>query len=120
MDSTLSLANPQPANAGLYTATATSPGGAGSTSDPAILGVSTTSEVIGAGTVLQPTHVLHPNGNYFDQVLLMGSAETLTTVPGQVARTSFIDLNDDIVQVEFSGAGTLSPVLDSPSARWRR
>jgi hypothetical protein len=53
--------------------------------------------VIGAGTVLQPTHVLHPNGNYFDQVLLTGSAETLTAIPGQVARTSFIDLTDDIV-----------------------
>ena len=115
VDSTLSLANIQPANAGLYTYIVAIPGGAGGSSDPAILGVSTTSEVIGAGTVLQPTHIPHPNGNIFDQILLTGAAETLTAIPGQVARTSFIDLNDDIVQVEFSGAGTLSLVLDSVS-----
>ncbi len=115
VDSTLSLANVQPANAGLYTYTVAIPGGAGGSSDPAILGVSTTSEVIGAGTVLQPTHIPHPNGNIFDQILLTGAAETLTALPGQAARTSYIDLNNDIVQVEFSGAGTLSLVLDNAS-----
>jgi hypothetical protein len=118
VDSTLSLANLQPANAGLYTYTVAMPGGAGGAggpSDPVILGVSTTSEVIGAGTVLQPTHIVHPNGNIFDQVLLTGAAETLTALPGQAARTSYIDLNNDIVQVEFSGAGTLSLALDNAS-----
>ena len=109
--SSLTLANLQPANAGLYTAIVTN--GATTTSDPAIVGVSTTSEVVGAGTVLA-THTLHPNGNYYDQVLLTGAAETIKA-PGYVVRTSFIDLNDDIVQVEFSGAGTLSIVLDNPT-----
>ena len=111
---TLAVANVQPANAGLYTMFVTNATG-NATSDPAIVGVSTTSEVIGAGAVLQPTHIVHPNGNIFDQVLLTGAAETLTALPGQAARTSYIDLNNDIVQVEFSGAGTLSLVLDDSS-----
>ena len=109
----LTLANVQPANAGLYTYTVAIPGGAGGTSDPTILGVSTTSAVIGSGMVLA-THTPHPNGNFYDQVLLTGTAEAITT-PGYTVRTSFIDLNDDIVQVEFSGHGTLSLVLDNAS-----
>lgn len=110
----LNLANLQPGGAGLYAAVVTNSAGA-ATSLPAIVGVPTTSEVIGAGLLLQPTHIKHPNGNFFDQILMTGAAETITAVPGQVARTSYIDLNDDIVQVEFAGAGTLSLVLDSAS-----
>ena len=106
-----SISNVQPGNAGLYTAVATS--GVSATSAPAILGVTTTSEVIGAGTVLG-VHVQHPNGNYYDQILPTGAAESVTT-PGYTVRTSFIDDNDDIVQVEFAGHGTLSLVLDSAS-----
>ncbi len=111
--SSLTLTNLQPASAGLYDVVATS--GAAATSDPAIVGVLTSGEVVGAGTVLQPTHIVHPNGNIFDQILLTGAAETITALPGQVARTSFVDLNGDIVQVEFSGTGTLSLVLDDSS-----
>jgi hypothetical protein len=48
-------------------------------------------------------------------VLLTGAAATITADPGKVTRTSFIDLTDNIVQVEFSGAGTLSIVLDNAS-----
>jgi hypothetical protein len=33
----------------------------------------------------------------------------------QITRISFVDLDDDIVQVEFSGPGTLSVVLDGSS-----
>jgi hypothetical protein len=57
----------------------------------------------------------HPNGNIYDQVLLTGPAASMTADPGQVLRVSFIDPNDDIVQVEFTGAGTLSIVLDDVS-----
>jgi outer membrane protein assembly factor BamB/subtilisin family serine protease len=111
--SSLSLVNVQPANAGLYAAVATC--GATATSDLAIVGVATTSKVIGAGEELQPTDIHHPNGNVFDQVLLEGTAETITADANQITRTSYIDLNDDIVQIEFTGAGTLSLVLDNPS-----
>ena len=67
------------------------------------------------GTELPPGNIRHPNGNIFDQVLLTGTAETITADPGKVTRTSYIDLTDDIVQIEFSGAGTLSVVLDRAS-----
>jgi hypothetical protein len=106
-----SLANVQPANAGLYRAVIANTVGS-TTSDPFILGVSTTSKVIGTGSEIGP-NITHQNGHIYDQVLLTGSAATATADADQVLRISFIDLSDDIVQVEFSGAGTLSIVLDS-------
>lgn len=109
--SSISLSNVQPANAGLYAAVATS--GTATTSVPAIVGVRGSTEVIGAGTVLA-THIQHPNGKFYDQILPTGAAEAVTTGADTV-RTSFIDDNNDIVQVEFAGAGTLSLVLDNPS-----
>ncbi len=110
---TLTLASLQPADAGLYVAQITNSAGTTS-SDAAIVGVATTSKVIGTGDEVG-ADIKHPNGNTFDQILLSGAAATVTADAGQVTRTSFIDLTNDIVQVEFSGAGTLSLVLDSPS-----
>ncbi len=109
---TLAVSNFQPANAGLYTALVTGVNGTVA-SDPAIVGGSATTEVVGAGTVVL-VHQQHPNRNYYDQVLLTGAAEAITT-PGYTVRTSYIDLNDDIVQVEFAGRGTLALVLDGAS-----
>ena len=111
---TLTLANLQPANAGIYTALSTNSFGT-TTSDPAIVGVSTTSKVIGAGSEIAHGIYVASNGNTFDQVLPSGAAVAVTAEPGKITRTSFIDLSDDIVQVEFSGAGTLSLVLDTPT-----
>lgn len=105
----LTLSNLQPADAGVYTATLSNSGGSVVTQN-AIVGVRTTSKAIG-GTVVG-TDIPHPNGNRFDQVLMSSAAETITAEPGRVTRTSFIDLSDNIVQVEFSGAGTVSIVLD--------
>lgn len=82
----------------------------------AILGVTTADRW--AGAVHSPEvfqNILHPNGNIYDQVLLTGTAATITADPGQVTRISFLDLNDDIIQVEFSGSGTLTLVLENPS-----
>jgi hypothetical protein len=61
------------------------------------------------------TDIHHPNGNIYDQVLLTGPAASMSADPGQVLRVSFIDASDDIVQVEFTGAGRLSIVLDDAS-----
>lgn len=111
---TLTLPNLQPANSGVYTAVVTNQAGsAGST--PAIVGVSSTAPVIGTGSVVG-TDVVHPNGNHFDQVLVTGAAEAVTATSPRVTRTSYIDMNNDIVQIEFSGAGTMSVVLDGASA----
>ena len=109
---TLTLANFQPANTGLYTATVTS--GNSVTSLPAIIGLAAASKLVGAATEVG-SDIPHPNHNIYDQVLLTGAAATIKADPGQVTRLSFIDLTNDIVQVEFSGAGTLSVVLDSAS-----
>ncbi len=115
----LTLTNVQPANAGIYTVVVTS--GAVSTTSRAIVGV-TLSTPAGAtpttqGTVdVVGTEIRHPSGRYYDQLLLTGAAASLTARSGRVTRTSFIDLNDDIVQVEFSGPGTLTLVLDSATS----
>ncbi len=110
----LALDNVQPLDAGIYTAAVTSV--VTTTSAPAVVGVSTLSKVIGAGDEIG-VNIVHPNGNVFDQVLLTGPAEAITadSVLNQITRTSFIDPNDDIVQVELSGPGTLSLVLDASS-----
>lgn len=59
--------------------------------------------------------IRHPNGNVFDQVLLTGTTATVRADPGQITRVSFIDLNDDIVQLEFSGAGQVNVTLENAS-----
>lgn len=90
-------------------------------SEPAFVGVTSTAKVIGAAKELEPHDIRHPNGNVFDQVLLEGVAATITAdyspepELNQITRISFIDLDDDIVQVEFSGPGTLSLVLQNPT-----
>ena len=56
--------------------------------------------------------IQHPNGNVFDQVLLTGESIRLQAKPGQITRVSFMDEDEDIVQVEFSGSGTFTITLD--------
>lgn len=109
---TLTIGSLQPGDAGIYTAIISNSGGT-STSSPAIVGVTTSALVTGGGSIAA-TNVPHPNGNFYDQVLVTGSSEAIAT-QGRTVRTSFIDMNDDIVQVEFAGAGTLSLVLDNSS-----
>ena len=57
-------------------------------------------------------NIQHPNGNIFDQVLLTGESIRLQARPNQITRVSFMDEDEDIVQVEFSGAGTFTVTLD--------
>ncbi len=57
-------------------------------------------------------NIQHPNGNIFDQILLTGESIKLQAKPGQITRVSFMDETEDIVQVEFSGAGTFTVTLD--------
>jgi hypothetical protein len=99
--------------AGTYTVTITDSGGS-VTSEASVLGITTTSKVVGSGNEILP-NIQHPNGNFYDQVGLTGAAATITADANQATRMSFIDLTNDIVQVEFSGAGTLSLTLDNPT-----
>ena len=57
-------------------------------------------------------NIQHPNGNVFDQILLTGESIRLQARPNQITRVSFMDEDEDIVQVEFSGAGTFTVTLD--------
>ncbi len=56
--------------------------------------------------------IQHANGNVFDQILLTGESVQLQAKPAQITRVSFMDENEDIVQVEFSGNGTFTVTLD--------
>ena len=105
------------ADSGLYDAMVTS-GDGRTRSEPAIVGITIEQKVVGDGVALEPANILHPNGNTFDQVLLTGPAEAITAdhTLNQITRTSFVDLDDDIVQVELSGPGTLTLVLDEAKA----
>ncbi|WP_148218200.1 hypothetical protein [Opitutus terrae] len=104
------LAPLQPTHAGIYTATVN---GAEASTNAAIVGITTAARMVGDGKIVG-TDITHPNGNVFDQVLVTGPAEAVTAgyAPKKITRTSFIDLDNDIVQVEFSGPGTLTLVFD--------
>ncbi len=108
----------QPANVGFYTLAITS-NGTTITTNPAPLAMTPTQRPAGTA-VLFNSDIVHPaTGNVYDQFLLTGSSAgasaTITADPGQIARISFIDMNDDIVQLEYSGAGVLTVTLANPS-----
>lgn len=109
--STLTLTDIQPWNTGLYTADLVN---GGAVSAPAIVGLTTTQKVTGVADEVQANVFVPANGRTYDQVLLRGNAAAITAdhAVDQLTRISFIDLSDDIVQVELSGPGTLSLVLD--------
>jgi cyclophilin family peptidyl-prolyl cis-trans isomerase len=114
---TVAVTNLQPASTGLFSAKMTT-GTSTTLSRYAIVGVTSSEKVVGNGAEVGP-NIAHQNGNIFDQLLLQGSsagaAATFTADAGQITRMSFIDLDDDIVQVEFSGAGSVSVVLVAPT-----
>ncbi len=58
-------------------------------------------------------NIQHPNGNIFDQVLLTGESIQLQAKENRITRVSFMDEDEDIVQVEFFGAGTFTLTLDA-------
>jgi hypothetical protein len=113
--SIVNITNMQPSLAGLYNALVTN-NGATIASRPAIVGVSALTKVLAGASEIGP-NIKHPNGNTFDQVLLQASSSAFTAdwQVGDVTRLSYIDLQDDIVQVEYSGPGTVSIILDAPS-----
>lgn len=121
---TYTLADFQPRDAGLYTVSVTD-GATTRTSDPVLLAPALGS-ARSAGSADQVLFdVVHPNGNRYDQFLLTGTAATFAARTDRVTRVSFVDLNDDIVQVEFSGSGRVTLVLDAatgpaPAAKYNQ
>lgn len=109
----LSFPSAEASDTGTYTVAVSGPGGT-TVSDAAIVGVLTTAKVSGDGNEVG-TDIVHPNKNVYDQVVATGTSVTIKADAGQVTRTSFLDLTDDIVQVEFSGAGSLTIDLAASS-----
>ena len=66
--------------------------------------------VIGAGEEVGSN--ISFQGNVYDQILMTGISVTVNADPGEIVRTSWVDVNGDILQGEFSGAGQLSISLD--------
>lgn len=81
----------------------------------ALTGQSLPAATVSGEAVEVDSNVVHANGNVYDQVLLRGRSATVAADLGQITRVSFVDLNDDIVQVEFSGAGTMTVSLEAMS-----
>ena len=75
--------------------------------------------ITGDGTLnlngIDLNNLVHPNGNIYDQVLLTGKSITFRADEGQITRISFVDINDDIVQLEFSGSGTFQVTMENDS-----
>lgn len=106
---TLTLPSVSLADAGVYTVEVTG-GEDARTATAALVAIRSAAKVVGDAIEIG-SDIVHPNGRCYDQLVLTGARATVTADRGQVTRVSFIDLNDDIVQVEFSGAGSLTVVL---------
>ena len=104
--STYTLTNLQPASAGIYSLVVYTEAGT-TESAGAIVAPEITTKVTGTAYEYAGD-IHHPNGNVYDQLLITGTAATYTSDPGQIVRASFLDLNDDIVQLEFSGPGSVT------------
>lgn len=114
--STLSFSHVRPADTGVFDVELTNSTGT-TFSAPVMLGLAATSKVVGEAAEVLSNVLVPANGHTYDQVLLSGTAAAITSdhASRQITRLSFIDLSNDIVQVEFSGPGTLSLVLDRPT-----
>ena len=105
-----------PADAGIYDCAVS--GGGDAVSPPAVVGVLPPAGVRTAGAVTtrpEWQNIRHPNGHTYDQFLLTGPAGSFTADPAEIARLSFLDENESIVQVELSGAGAITVVLENPA-----
>jgi len=100
------LSNLQPASAGIYSLVVYTEAGT-TESAGAIVAPTISTKVTGTAYEFAGD-IHHPNGNVYDQLLITGTAATYTSDPGQIVRASFLDLNDDIVQLEFSGPGSVT------------
>lgn len=85
----------------------------GTTVIPLIVGINGLTKVTGSGEEVVSNVYLPANNNTYDQVLLNGTSVAVTADDGQITRTSYIDDDNDIVQVEFSGPGTLTLVVEN-------
>ncbi len=106
----LAFASTSPAESGIYDVLVAGAGGE-ILSAPVVVGVVPAAGQRTAGAVVTRSEwqdIHHPNGAVYDQFLLTGAAGTFTADPGQIARMSYLDEDNSIVQVEMSGAGAIT------------
>ena len=111
--STLAFPSLGSADAGIYDCAITGTGG-NSLSAPVVVGIVPAAGQRTAGAVTTRTEwqdIHHPNGAVYDQFLLNGAAGTFTAGESKIARCSYLDENESIVQVEMSGTGAITIVL---------
>jgi len=99
----------------LLTGSLSGSNGGAFTGAPSALSAGGGQKVAGSGQEVLSNVYVAANHNTFDQVLLTGPTASVTADPGQITRISYVDLSNDIVQVEFSGAGRLAISLDNAS-----
>jgi hypothetical protein len=107
-NATLSIATATTNDAGIYECVIN-----GSTAVPLVVGIDGTAKVTGAGEEVVSNVYLPVSSNTYDQVLLKDASVAVKADDGQITRTSYIDDDNDIVQVEFSGPGTLTLVVEN-------
>ena len=69
--------------------------------------------VIAGSANIVGVNIPHPNGNVYNQVLLTGPRASISSDGTRITRISFLDFDDDIVQVEFSGKATVTVTFDT-------
>lgn len=109
---TLVFEEMRPADAGIYRKTVTNATGT-LVSERAIVGVGCL-EKAAVGAVEVERNRPRKDGGTYDQWRMVDAAAAIAAdhEKGKATRVSFLDLDGDLVQVELSGPGTLSVVLD--------
>ena len=64
--------------------------------------------IIDDGVETESNFLHEPSGNTLDLVRLTGQIVTVTADEHQITRVSYIDLDGDLVNVDFAGAGEMS------------
>ncbi|ACB73928.1 Ig-like domain-containing protein [Opitutus terrae] len=96
---------------GVFTGTLTGSSGGTFTASSSSLQPASTTKIQGMAREVKSD--ISYGGRVYDQVLLEGASASIAADPGQITRISYADLSQDIVQVEFSGAGRLSISLEN-------
>lgn len=100
--------------AGLYSVTISNAAGTLTTEPVVVAPILGKDSLLSGNAALVQEDILHPEtGRHYDQLILTGPAASFRADPDQVTRLSFIDLSDDIVQLEFSGDGTVTILLEA-------
>lgn len=107
----LSVSDVTPAKAGVYRAVFTNSQGSVE-SLGGVLAFTGSAKITGSATEVG-SNIVHANGNIYDQILLTGATASVKADPGQITRVSWVDLSNDIVQLEYSGPGTVTISLDN-------